>query len=155
VIFGRGKKKDEEEEFAKSVALTEQQAVMEEEMRASVGSSLYYVYDPHLHAILNQTERDRATYPARSFINRTTNIDAREKEILFNEYEYLNTLSDIGANEEEYETVGWLKGESVLIHDRIALNDMHNGWKGKLMAERVRRIIAELQQRLKKKGRFF
>jgi len=155
-IFGRRKKEpDPDEQFQQNQALN-QGNIMSEEVRASLGQSVYMVHDPYVHEAFRDKDNEllETMLPAFSFLNRTTNIDKAEKELLFWQYKRLMTLTRLTMKERDYNTKWWLQQEALQIYAMGILNDAEGGWKGKLVTEQIRKIITELRKP-EKKGRFF
>lgn len=155
-IFGRGKKDEKDEEFGTDMALTEhsRQSPMSDEMIYSLGRSVYMIMDPEVTGILNADGNDQfnALIPAFSHLNRTTNIDKKQAELLTLDYEYLSLIHKLNMNEDEYENVGWAMLESLKIFAHGITSDAFHGWKGKLVTEQIKIIRTELEK--KKKGLF-
>jgi len=160
--FSRKKKEpDPDEEFQRSEVLAEQQADaarsadrIADEMRASLGRTIYMVYDPDVQDTFVDDKKPilNSMLPAFSFLNRTTNIDEKEKRLLQLEYEQLKILAELGMKEEDYETRGWLEQEAFGIYAMGIMNDAEGGWKGKLLTEQIKKIITELRQPEKKRS---
>lgn len=156
-IFGRGKKQEEkDEQFSGDMALTEasRQPQMSDEMIYSLGRSVYMVMDPEVTGILNAEGKDQfnALVPAFSHLNRTTNIDKKQAELLTLNYEYLSLIHKLNMKEDDYENVGWALLESLKIFAGGIISDAFHGWKGKLVTEQIKIIRTELEK--KKKGWF-
>ena len=137
-------------------ALTEQSrpSQMGDEMIYSLGRSVYMVLDPDVSDILKEEGNSQlaALIPAFSHLNRTTNIDKKQAELLTLDYEYLTLIHKLNMNEDEYENVGWAKLESLKIFAMGIISDAFHGWKGKLVTEQIKIIRTELEK--KKKGIF-
>lgn len=160
-IFRRKKKEpDPDEEFQKNVVLTEEQGQgsdrWDDEVRASLGRSVYMIHDPYVHAAFADDNNPllKTMLPAFSFLNRTTNIEKDEKELLTLQYKRLMILAKLTMKEDEYNTKWWLQQEAFQIYAMGILNDAEGGWKGRLVTEQIRKIITELRQP-EKKRRFF
>jgi len=153
----RGKKEEEQDEqFGKEMAGIEHghQPPMSDEMIYSLGRSVYMVMDPEVTAILNAdgNKQFNALLPAFSHLNRTTNIDKKQAELLGLNYEYLSLIHKLNMKEDEYENVGWALLESLKIFASGIISDAFHGWKGKLVTEQIKIIRTELEK--KKKGIF-
>lgn len=156
----RKKKDDKTEEFKRDMTLTEQQrqTPMTEDYVYSLGRSVYMIMDPEVTAMLNPTDDNgkpkpsqfRSLIPAFSHLNRLSNIDKQQKELLTLDYEFLILIHKLNMNEDQYESVGWAELESLKIFAQNMVSDSFHGWKGKLVTEQIKIIRAELEK--KKKG---
>lgn len=96
--------------------------------------------------------------PAFSHLNRTSKIP--ETKTLHNlaamarlDIEYILLLHELNMPEDEMELVGWAKLEALRIFGLSSVNDQIDGYRGKLVTEKIKTIKVELAGQ-KKKGLF-
>lgn len=149
-ILRGGKKPDRDGEFGREIVGTEiarGESVGDDYDRALRNS--YMILDLNL---INQMLKDpdlKPLYPAFSFVNRTSKVGDREREILWLDYDYLFLLRKLSITKESYDFDKWIALEALRLSVPYFLSDAQ-GWKGRLLTEQIKIIRAQVEK--KKRG---
>jgi len=148
MVFG-GKKKERQEDFERSLVLSEEgRPITEQQFLDSLGKLYYLIKDDQESALLAKGKLQNLI-PAFSPLNQLTNIDEKEARIRRLKYKILLLKMKGYMNAKQY-----ADGDSILINSldlrsRSIVSDAQGGWKGRIATEtaKVTRHVFE-----KKKG---
>lgn len=154
-IFRRGKSKEqqEDEEYQKASANTEQSRPADTERYIEALQADYHlIKDDQVTTLLWRKPKFRNLIPASSGLNRSGNIDKKEARIQKLKYKLLLLKQKGYMNTREYAKGGSAFISSLDIHFRNIPNDSVNGWKGKLMKEKSTVVRTVLQKEKKRRS---
>jgi hypothetical protein len=156
MVFG-GKKKKEQEEFGKSMALAGEVGEAQAQAQGSanyvnaLGPFYYLNKDEQLAALMWINTQLRNMIPAFTILNEISNIDKDEADIWRWKFKIMLLKQKGYMNAKKLAEGGSILIDSLEIRSRSIVSNALNGWKGKLSTEstRVSRHVFE-----KPKGRF-
>lgn len=151
MVFGRSKKKDEEEEqYKKEMALTEEgRPATDQNYLDALGKIYYMVKDDQEAALLWSKKELRNLIPAFSALNQLSNIDDKEARIRRLKYKILLLKMKGYMNAKKYAEGGSTLISSLELRSRSIVSDSKGGWKGRIITEssKVTRHVFEKEKK--------
>ena len=89
----------------------------------------------------------RVFIPAFQTVNRTTNINEHEAQIMWLDFQTLFTMVKLTMPPDDYEQGAMAMFQSLEILASTIITDAKNGWKGHLATENVRRLDVALNKK--------
>jgi len=96
----------------------------------------------------------RDLIPILSRLNRTTRISRDEYELLSLEVDLIFEMKMAAMNEDKFEMKHWAKLQALRFYIQMALRDAVDGWRGRLITERHRRISIRREEPEVKRSRW-
>lgn len=127
------------------LASNEYQPTTPDEMQQMLGQTYYLAKDELIQALLLEDEDLHPLYFALSHMVRTSNWDKKTKnlnKLRFRRSARIQLLLKKPAN-----MVNYAKYDSICIYADAAMEDAHDGWRGRLMTERIRTYKMEQGQK--------
>jgi hypothetical protein len=122
------------------------------ELQRDLAQSYYLQVDNLTLELIKSDPQLSYLVPAFSHLNRTSKIpDKRLAEMARLDIEYILLLHELNASEDELELSGWAKLEALRIFGLSSVNDQLEGYRGKLVTEKIKEVRVRLEQK-KKEG---
>jgi hypothetical protein len=160
LLRGNQQKKNEMERMRQEVLSTLAEAEShpaanvqsDQELQRDLAQSYYLQVDDMTQKQIFDDPELRYLQPAFSHLNRTSRIpDKRLAEMARLDNEYILLLHEFGLMEASVDLHGWSKLEALRIYGQALVNDQLEGYRGKLVTEKIKEVRVRLEQK-KKEG---
>jgi hypothetical protein len=123
-----------------------------EELQKELAQSYHLQYDDMTLSQIDEDPQLRYLLPALSPLNRTSKIpNKRLAEMARLDMEYVLLLHQFSLNEADLDLHGWAKLESLRIFGLSSVNDQVDGYRGKLVTEKIKEVRVGVVEK-KKEG---